>query len=121
MSSIFSKRSAILGAGRHTTVAGVLFSFAVVVAVVTMMVLNALDHVAQKSNVLDDERSRETMSGALQTFAAQLAATLNDYAAWDDAATNVYAAGGMPWTISNYGEMSVNSSLFDVAIVIGDD
>ncbi len=121
MSSIFSKRSAILGAGRHTTVAGVLFSFAVVVAVVTMMVLNALDHVAQKSNVLDDERSRETVSGALQNFVAQLGATLNDYAAWDDAATNVYATDGMDWTVSNYGEMSVNSALFDMAIVIDDD
>ncbi|MDM9648798.1 EAL domain-containing protein [Rhizobium sp. S163] len=121
MPSIFSKRSAILGAGRHTTVAGVLFSFAVVVAVVTMMVLNALDHVAQKSNVLDDERSRETVSGALQNFVAQLGATLNDYAAWDDAATNVYATDGMDWTVSNYGEMSVNSALFDMAIVIDDD
>jgi diguanylate cyclase (GGDEF)-like protein len=121
MSSIFSKRSAILGAGRHTTVAGVLFSFAVVVAVVTMMVLNALDHVAQKSNVLDDERSRETVSGALQNFVAQLGATLNDYAAWDDAATNVYATDGMDWTVSNYGEMSVNSALFDMAVVIDDD
>jgi diguanylate cyclase (GGDEF)-like protein len=121
MASVSSVKGRVLGAGRHTTVTGVLFSFAIVVAVVTMMVLNALDHVAQKSNVLDDERSRETMSGALQTFAAQLSATLNDYAAWDDAATNVYASDGMPWTISNYGEMSVNSSLFDMAIVIGDD
>jgi diguanylate cyclase (GGDEF)-like protein len=121
MPSIFSKRSAILGAGRHTTVAGVLFSFAVVVAVVTMMVLNALDHVAQKSNMLDDERSRETVSGALQNFVSQLGATLNDYAAWDDAATNVYATDGMDWTVSNYGEMSVNSALFDMAIVIDDD
>ncbi len=121
MPSIFSKRSAILGAGRHTTVAGVLFSFAVVVAVVTMMVLNALDHVAQKSNVLDDERSRETVSGALQNFVAQLGATLNDYAAWDDAATNVYATDGMDWTVSNYGEMSVNSALFDMAVVIDDN
>ncbi|WP_160009110.1 EAL domain-containing protein [Rhizobium sp. 18055] len=121
MPSIFSKRSAILGAGRHTTVAGVLFSFAVVVAVVTMMVLNALDHVAQKSNVLDDERSRATVSGALQNFVSQFCATLNDYAAWDDAVKNVYATDGMDWTVSNYGEASVNSALFDIAIVIDDD
>lgn len=97
--------------GRHTTVAGVLFSFAVVVAVVTMMVLNALSHVAQKSNVLDDERSRETISGALHNFVSQLGATLNDYAAWDDAATNVHATDGMDWTVSNYGETSVNSAV----------
>jgi diguanylate cyclase (GGDEF)-like protein len=121
MPSIFSKRGAILGAGRHTTVAGVLFSFAVVVAVVTMMVLSALDHVAQKSNVLDDERSLETVSGALQNFVGQLGATLNDYSAWDDAASYVYAADGLAWTVSNYGEMSINSALFDMAIVIDND
>ncbi len=97
------------------------FSFAIVVAIVTVMVLSALERVADRSNVLDDERSRETMSGALKTFEMQLSATLNDYAAWDDAAANVYAADGMAWTISNYGEMSVNSSLFDMAIVIDDE
>ncbi|KRB51884.1 diguanylate cyclase [Rhizobium sp. Root708] len=121
MPSTSGARRKITGIGRHTTVTGVLFSFAIVVAVVTMIVLNALGHVAQKSNILDDERSQETMSGALQTFQEQLGATLNDYAAWDDAAENVYAVDGMAWTISNYGEMSVNSSLFNMAIVIDND
>ncbi|KQV66247.1 EAL domain-containing protein [Rhizobium sp. Root1220] len=121
MTAISRGRKKVAGVGRHVTVVGVLFSFAVVVAVVTIMVLTALGRVAEKSNVLDDERSRETMSGALKTFEAQLGATLNDYAAWDDAATNVYAADGMGWTISNYGDMSVNSSLFDMAIVVDDD
>lgn len=106
------------GLGRHTTVTGVLISFALVVAVVTIMVLTAVGRVADYSNKLDDERSRETTAGALKTFEQQLGATLNDYAAWDDAANYVYAADGMAWTISNYGEMSVNSSLFDMAIVV---
>ncbi|OCJ02625.1 diguanylate cyclase [Rhizobium sp. AC44/96] len=121
MPALFKTKNKGSGIGRHATVTGVLFSFAVVVAVVTIMVLSALERVASKSNVLDDERSRETMSGALHTFAAQLSATLNDYAAWDDAATNVYASDGMEWTVSNYGEMSVNSSLFDMAIVVDDN
>ncbi|CAN7478155.1 putative bifunctional diguanylate cyclase/phosphodiesterase [Rhizobium sp. LjRoot258] len=121
MQAIFGGSKKVSGFGRHATVAGVLFSFAIVVAIVTVMVLSALERVADRSNVLDDERSRETMSGALKTFEMQLSATLNDYAAWDDAAANVYAADGMAWTISNYGEMSVNSSLFDMAIVIDDE
>ncbi len=108
------------GLGRHTTVTGVLFSFAVIVAVVTIMVLTALERVSENANVLDDERSRETTVGALKTFEDQLAATLDDYAAWDDAAANVYAPEGMAWTVSNYGEMSLNSPLFDMAIVIDD-
>ncbi|NKJ99071.1 EAL domain-containing protein [Rhizobium leguminosarum bv. viciae] len=106
------------GVSRHITVTGVLCSFAVIVAVVTIMVLTALERVAENANLLDDERSRETTVGALKTFEDQLGATLDDYAAWDDAAVNVYAPDGMAWTVSNYGEMSVNSSLFDMAIVI---
>ncbi|WP_064708660.1 putative bifunctional diguanylate cyclase/phosphodiesterase [Rhizobium bangladeshense] len=108
------------GIGRHITVTGVLFSFAVIVAVATIMVLTAIERVAENANVLDDERSRETTIGALKTFEDQLGATLDDYAAWDDAAANVYMPDGMAWTVSNYGEMSVNSSLFDMAIVIDD-
>ncbi|MBB4480396.1 putative bifunctional diguanylate cyclase/phosphodiesterase [Rhizobium etli] len=108
------------GIGRHITVTAVLFCFAVIVAVATIMVLTAIERVAENANVLDDERSRETTIGALRTFEDQLGATLDDYAAWDDAAANVYAPDGMDWTVSNYGEMSVNSSLFDMAIVIDD-
>ncbi|MBX5221195.1 MULTISPECIES: bifunctional diguanylate cyclase/phosphodiesterase [unclassified Rhizobium] len=108
------------GIGRDVTVTGVLLSFAVIVAVATIMVLTALERVAENANVLDDERSRETTIGALKTFEDQLGATLDDYAAWDDAAANVYASDGMAWTVSNYGEMSVNSSLFDMAIVVDD-
>ncbi len=85
------------------------------------MVLTALERVSENANVLDDERSRETTVGAVKTFEDQLAATLDDYAAWDDAAANVYSPAGMAWTISNYGEMSVNSPLFDMAIVIDDE
>lgn len=121
MPAFFRQKNQASGIGRHATVTGVLFSFAVMVAVVTVMVLTALSRVTDNANILDDERSRETTAGALKTFEAQLGATLNDYAAWDDAAVNVYAPDGMAWTISNYGEMSSNSALFDVAIVIDDD
>ena len=121
MPKLFGQKNQALGIGRHTTVTGVLLTFAVIVAIVTVMILTAISRVADNANVLDDERSRETTAGALKTFEEQLGATLNDYAAWDDAAANVYADGGMAWTISNYGEMSVNSSLFDMAIVIDDN
>ncbi|UTS90788.1 putative bifunctional diguanylate cyclase/phosphodiesterase [Rhizobium anhuiense] len=120
MQTVGKSQSKGSGIGRHIAVTGVLFSFAVVVAVVTIMVLTALERVAENANLLDDERSRETTIGAVKTFEDQLGATLDDYAAWDDAAVNVYAPDGMDWTVSNYGEMSLNSSLFDMAIVIDD-
>ncbi|PDT16802.1 bifunctional diguanylate cyclase/phosphodiesterase [Rhizobium sp. J15] len=120
MQTVAKSQSKGSGIGRHITVTGVLFSFAVIVAVVTIMVLTALERVAGNANLLDDERSRETTIGAMKTFEEQLGATLDDYAAWDDAAANVYAPDGMAWTVSNYGEMSVNSPLFDMAIVIDD-
>ncbi|MGO7374308.1 bifunctional diguanylate cyclase/phosphodiesterase, partial [Rhizobium ruizarguesonis] len=70
-----------LGIGRHITVTGVPFSFDVIVAVVTIMVLTALERVSENANLLDDERSREKTVGAVKTFEDQLGATLDDYAA----------------------------------------
>jgi len=107
--------------GRHFVVTAILFSFALVVTIVTIMVLTAVARVADYSNKLDDARSCETTSGALKTFQSNLVATLDDYAAWDDAAIQVYAPDGMDWVVSNYGEMSANSQLFDMAVVIDDD
>ena len=72
--------------GRHSIVTAVLISFAVVVAVVTLMVLTAIGRVADYSNKLDDERSWETTVGALKTFQGQLEATLHDHSARNDAA-----------------------------------
>ncbi|MBZ5759163.1 MULTISPECIES: EAL domain-containing protein [Rhizobium] len=96
----------------------VLFSFALVVAVVTLMVLTAVARVADYSNRLDEKRSFQTTTGALKTFQTQLKATLNDYAAWDDAAKFVYAPDGMDWVASNFGGMSANNPLFDGVIVV---
>jgi diguanylate cyclase (GGDEF)-like protein len=107
--------------GRRPAVAGVLFAFALVVAIVTVLVLSALNNVTQNANLLDDQRSLETTFGALTTFRDQLGATLNDYAAWDDAAEFVYAPDRFDWVASNYGDMTINSELFDTAIVIDND
>ena len=46
-----------IGLGRHSIVMAVLFSFALVVAVVTLMVLTAVGRVADYSTRLDEERS----------------------------------------------------------------
>jgi diguanylate cyclase (GGDEF)-like protein len=106
---------------RHFVVTAILFSFALVVTIVTIMVLTAVARVADYSNRLDDARSSETTSGALKTFQSQLVATVDDYTAWDDAAKHVYAADGHEWVVSNYGEMSANSSLYDMSVVIDEN
>ncbi|TBN11401.1 EAL domain-containing protein [Agrobacterium cavarae] len=106
--------------GRRSAVAGVLFAFALIVTLITALVLSALTNVTQMANRLDEERSLQTARGALSTFQHQLGATLNDYAAWDDAARFVYAEDGAGWIISNYGDMTVNSELFDTAVVLDD-
>ncbi len=108
-------RSATLG--RRSAVTSMLLAFAVVVVLVTIFILTALDRIAEYANRLDDGRSLETTTGAIQTFEEQLHATLNDYAAWDDAAQFVYA-DDRTWVVSNYGDMTANSDLFDVAIVM---
>lgn len=103
--------------GRRSAVTSMLLAFAIVVALVTFFVLTAIDRISDYANKLDDARSRETTTGAIQIFCDQLRATLNDYAAWDDAAEFVYA-NDREWIVSNYGDMTVNSDLFDVAIVM---
>jgi diguanylate cyclase (GGDEF)-like protein len=103
---------------RRTGILAVLLSVFIVVMVAGGMVLSAIGEVAHHANELDDDRSRQTTAGAVKTFISQLGATLNDYAAWDDAATNAYSKDGMEWMNSNFGEMSENSALFDVAMVV---
>ncbi|MDP9836058.1 diguanylate cyclase (GGDEF)-like protein [Neorhizobium huautlense] len=105
-------------AQRRSLVRSLLVIFAAVMVIVTSMVLTALDRVGEHANRLDDERSRETTIGALLTFRNHLGATLNDYAAWDDADRYVYADDGMDWVISNFGEMTANNNLFDAAVVL---
>jgi diguanylate cyclase (GGDEF)-like protein len=103
---------------RRTAIVAVLLSVFIVVMVAGGMVLSAIGEVSHHANQLDDDRSRQTTAGALKTFLGQLGATLNDYAAWDDAATYAYGKDGMDWMKSNFGEMSENSALFDVALVV---
>lgn len=103
---------------RRTAILAVVLSVFIIVMVAAGIVLSAIGEVSRHANELDDDRSRQTTAGAVKTFLSQLGATLNDYAAWDDAATHVYSKDGMDWMISNFGEMSSNSTLFDVALVV---
>jgi diguanylate cyclase (GGDEF) domain len=103
--------------GRRLAVTCMLLAFAVVVLLVTTFILTALNRIADYANRLDDGRSWETTTGAVKTFERQLHATLNDYAAWDDAARYVYD-NDADWMVSNLGIMTANSNLFDVAVVM---
>ncbi|MCB1444451.1 MAG: EAL domain-containing protein [Rhizobiaceae bacterium] len=97
-----------------------LLSVLIIVMVAGGTVLTAIGEVSRHANQLDDDRSRQTTAGALKTFLTQLGATLNDYAAWDDAVANVYA-DDTAWMISNLGDMSDNSALFDVTLVLDNE
>lgn len=103
---------------RRSVVRSMLLIFAAVMISVSAMVFTALDRVGHYANQLDEERSREAVAGALQTFRHQIRATLHDYAAWDDAAGHIYQQRDIDWIERNFGEMSLNSDLFDVVIVL---
>lgn len=107
-----------MNVGRKSAVTSMLGAFAIVVFLVTVFILTAVNRIADHTNNLDEQRSRATTSGAVRTFQNQLHATLNDYAAWDDAANFVYAPDGQGWIVSNFGDMTANSDLFDVAILL---
>lgn len=103
---------------RRTAILCVLLSVLIIVMVAGGTIVTAVGEVSRHANQLDDDRSKQTTAGALKTFLYQLGATLNDYAAWDDAAANAYSRDGMDWMVSNFGEMSANSTLFDVVLVM---
>lgn len=107
--------------GRHSIVTAVLICFALIVAIVTLMVLTAIGRVADYSNKLDDERSWETTVGALKTFQGQLEATLHDHSARNDAARSVYGTDNQGWIVGNYGDISSNGALFDTAVIVDDN
>lgn len=107
-------------ATRRVAVAVLLLVLAMMAVMVALIVSSALDRVATYANYLDEDRSRETLVGAVQTFEYQLGSTLIDYTAWDDAAEKVYADKDMAWMVSNFGDMTFDSDLFDVAIVLDD-
>jgi diguanylate cyclase (GGDEF)-like protein len=117
MGLISSRFRSPLHVGRKFAVTMMLALFAIVVFAVTMFILTAVTRIAEHANNLDEERSRATTLGAVRTFQDQLHATLNDYAAWDDAAHFVYAPDGQDWIASNFGDMTANSNLFDIAIL----
>ncbi len=103
---------------RRSAVRSMLLIFGAVMICVSSMVFTALDRVAHYANQLDEDRSREAVTGAVRTFRDQLAATLHDYAAWDDAVQFAYIQPDLDWLKRNFGDMSFNSELFDAAIIL---
>jgi diguanylate cyclase (GGDEF)-like protein len=103
---------------RRSAVRSMLIIFAAVMICVSVMVFTALDRVGHYANQLDEERSREAVTGAVNTFRDQLAATLHDYVAWNDAVDHTYKQLDLEWLKRNFGDMSYQSDLFDVAIVL---
>lgn len=103
---------------RRSAVRSMLLIFGAVMICVSVMVFSALDRVGHYANQLDEDRSREAVTGAVRTFQDQLAATLHDYAAWDDAVQFAYSELDLDWLRRNFGDMSFNSELFDGAIVL---
>jgi diguanylate cyclase (GGDEF)-like protein len=112
------KRWGVSRYSRRTAILFVLLSVLIVVMIAGGTVVTAVGEVSRLANQLDDDRSKQTTAGAIKTFLSQLGATLNDYSAWDDAASYAYAGDGMAWMVSNFGEMSANSALFDIALVV---
>ncbi|NTJ65531.1 EAL domain-containing protein [Agrobacterium rhizogenes] len=121
MGAIFKSLRKNAQLGRHSIVTAVLICFALIVAIVTLMVLTAIGRVADYSNKLDDERSWETTVGALKTFQGQLEATLHDHSARNDAARSVYGTDNQGWIVGNYGDISSNGALFDTAVIVDDN
>ncbi|GLR51467.1 bifunctional diguanylate cyclase/phosphodiesterase [Shinella yambaruensis] len=110
--------SGMIGARRLAVVLGVLASFAVVVSLATVLVMMALGFLANRANELDEERTRQTVFGALSTMRNSMVTTVRDYAVWDDAVAAVYGTTDMPWLIANMGLATEGGPLFDTVFLV---
>ena len=99
--------SGMLGARRLAVVLGVFASFAVVVSLATILVMMALGFLANRANELDEERTRQTVFGALSSMRSSMETTVRDYAVWDDAVAAVYGTPDQPWLAANIGQRFV--------------
>lgn len=110
--------SGMLGARRLTVVLGVLGSFAIVVSLATVLVMMALGFLANRANELDEERTRQTVFGALSSMRSSIVTTVRDYSVWDDAVENVYGTPDMPWLATNFGLATEGGPLFDTVFLV---
>lgn len=110
--------SGMIGARRLAVVLGVLASFAVVVSLATVLVMMALGFLANRANELDEERTRQTVFGALSSMRASMVTTVRDYAVWDDAVGAVYGTPDMPWLTTNMGLATEGGPLFDTVFLV---
>jgi diguanylate cyclase (GGDEF)-like protein len=110
--------SGMIGARRLAVVLGVLASFAIVVSLATVLVMMALGFLAGRANELDEERTRQTVFGALSAMRSSMVTTVRDYAVWDDAVSAVYGTPDMPWLIANIGLATGGGPLFDTVFLV---
>lgn len=99
----------------------VLLSFAVVIMAATILILASLNEMATHANDLDARRVKETAGGGLVSIDQQMASTVSDYTAWDDAVRAVYVENNHDWLVANYGTYTGNSELFDTYYMISAD
>lgn len=110
--------SGMIGARRLAVVLGVLASFAIVVSLATVLVMMALGFLATRANELDQERTRQTVFGALSSMRSSMVTTVRDYSVWDDAVTAVYGDVDMPWLTTNMGLATEGGPLFDTVFIV---
>jgi diguanylate cyclase (GGDEF)-like protein len=110
--------SGLIGARRLAVVLGVLASFAVVVSLATALVVMALGFLAGKANELDEDRTRQTVFGALSAMRGSMVTTARDYTVWDDAVQNIYGEANMPWLVTNFGRATEGGPIFDTVFLI---
>ena len=85
---------------------------------IVVLVMSALSNMAQRSNVIDDNRSLQAAAAALQTVPDQLASVLRENAIWDEAARHVYGKGSEDWFAQNWGSSTEGTSFYDTVFVL---
>lgn len=92
--------------------------FVLVAAVLTSLVVHAIETITETSNAIDDGRAKHATVSAVQSLRKQLGATIRDNAYWDDAFKQVNSDLRVDWIVETWGSTTADYPLYDTAIVV---
>ncbi len=92
-------------------------AFVSALVVLSGLVAIAVSEMRRGANEIDDARASHAARAAIKSFQARLGATARDNAVWDDAYAQIRSSNGAAWAYQNWGKVSADYPLYDMAIV----
>lgn len=93
-------------------------AFVSALVILSGLVTIAFSEMRRDANWIDDARAGQAARAAIKSFQSRLGATVRDNAIWDDAYLRMQSPAGAAWAYENWGKVSADYPLYDVAVVL---